>query len=99
MLLSSVFKDSEGNKAKGEFVFDKSGELYVKVKTYERGDGSLTYPKTESIMTRQEPSLEVSENSEEDASYNESNESPMNGNPTAKAVKILPMKIQKNMRL
>lgn len=26
------FKDSEGNKAKGEFVFDKSGELYVKVK-------------------------------------------------------------------
>lgn len=25
------FKDSEGNKAKGEFVFDKSGELYVKV--------------------------------------------------------------------
>ena len=68
------FKDSEGNKAKGEFVFDKSGELYVKVKTYERGDGSLTYPKTESIMTRQEPSLEVSENSEEDASYNESNE-------------------------
>ena len=60
------FKDSEGNKAKGEFVFDKSGE---------RGDGSLTYPKTESIMTRQEPSLEVSENSEEDASYNESNES------------------------
>ena len=69
------FKDSEGNKAKGEFVFDKSGELYVKVKTYERGDGSLTYPKTESIMTRQEPSLEVSENSEEDASYNESNES------------------------
>ena len=69
------FKDSEGNKAKGEFVFDKSGELYVKVKTYERGEGSLTYPKTESIMTRQEPSLEVSENSEEDASYNESNES------------------------
>ena len=69
------FKDSEGNKAKGEFVFDKSGELYVKVKTYERGDGSLTYPKTESIMTRQEPSLEVSENSEEDASYDESNES------------------------
>lgn len=69
------FKDSEGNKAKGEFVFDKSGELYVKVKTYERGDGSLTYPKTESIMTRQEPSLEVSENPEEDASYNESNES------------------------
>ena len=68
------FKDSEGNKAKGEFVFDKSGELYVKVKTYERGEGSLTYPKTESIMTRQEPSLEVSENSEEDASYNESNE-------------------------
>ena len=68
------FKDSEGNKAKGEFVFDKSGELYVKVKTYERGDGSLTYPKTESIMTRQESSLEVSENSEEDASYNESNE-------------------------
>ena len=68
------FKDSEGNKAKGEFVFDKSGEFYVKVKTYERGDGSLTYPKTESIMTRQEPSLEVSENSEEDASYNESNE-------------------------
>ena len=63
------FKDSEGNKAKGEFVFDKSGELYVKVKTYERGEGSLTYPKTESIMT-----LEVSENSEEDASYNESNE-------------------------
>ena len=54
------FKDSEGNKAKGEFVFDKSGELYVKVKTYERGEGSLTYPKTESIMTRQEPSLEVS---------------------------------------
>lgn len=69
------FKDSEGNKAKGEFVFDKSGELYVKVKTYERGEGSLTYPKTESIMTRQEPSLEVSENSEEDASYDESNES------------------------
>ena len=68
------FKDSEGNKAKGEFVFDKSGELYVKVKTYERGDGSLTYPKTESIMTRQESSLEVSENSEEDAFYNESNE-------------------------
>ena len=48
------FKDSEGNKAKGEFVFDKSGELYVKVKTYERADGSLTYPKTESIMTREE---------------------------------------------
>lgn len=77
------FKDSEGNKAKGEFVFDKSGELYVKVKTYERGDGSLTYPKTESIMTRQEPSLGSSdtssqgsdENSEEDASYNESAES------------------------
>ena len=92
------FKDSEGNKAKGEFVFDKSGELYVKVKTYERGDGSLTYPKTESIMTRQEPSLEVSENSEEDASYNESNEVPMNRNPTAKAVKILLMRIQKNMR-
>lgn len=77
------FKDSEGNKAKGEFVFDKSGELYVKVKTYERGDGSLTYPKTESIMTRQEPFLGSSdtssqgsdENSEEDASYNESAES------------------------
>ena len=68
------FKDSEENKAKGEFVFDKSGELYVKVKTYKRADGSKTYPKTESIMTRQEPSLEVSENSEEDASYNESNE-------------------------
>ena len=72
------FKDSEGNKAKGEFVFDKSGELYVKVKTYERGEGSLTYPKTESIMTRQEPSLEVSENSEEDASYNESNRNSRN---------------------
>ena len=27
-------KDSDGNKAKGEFVFDKSGEFYVKVKTY-----------------------------------------------------------------
>lgn len=40
------FKDSEGNKAKGEFVFDKSGELYVKVKTYKRADGSKTYPKT-----------------------------------------------------
>ena len=26
-------KDSDGNKAKGEFVFDKSGEFYVKVKT------------------------------------------------------------------
>ena len=49
------FKDSEGNKAKGEFVFDKSGELYVKVKTYKRADGSKTYPKTESIMTREEP--------------------------------------------
>lgn len=45
-------KDSDGNKAKGEFVFDKSGEFYVKVKTYKRADGSLTYPKTESIMTR-----------------------------------------------
>lgn len=50
------FKDSEGNKARGEFVFDKSGELYVKIKTYERGDGALTYPKTESVMTREEPS-------------------------------------------
>lgn len=49
------FKDSEGNKAKGEFVFDKSGELYVKVKTYKRADGSKTYPKTESIMTREAP--------------------------------------------
>ncbi len=53
------FKDSEGNKAKGEFVFDKSGELYVKVKTYERADGSLTYPKTESIMTREEPAADT----------------------------------------
>lgn len=77
------FKDSEGNKAKGEFIFDKSGELYVKVKTYERGDGSLTYPKTESIMTRQEPSLESSDASSREqgadesteASYNESTES------------------------
>ena len=49
------FKDSEGNKAKGEFVFDKSGELYVKVKTYKRADGSKTYPKTESIMRREAP--------------------------------------------
>ncbi len=49
------FKDSEGNKAKGEFVFDKSGELYVKVKTYKRADSSKTYPKTESIMTREAP--------------------------------------------
>lgn len=30
-------KDSDGNKAKGEFVFDKSGEFYVKVKTYKMG--------------------------------------------------------------
>ena len=49
------FKDSEGNKAKGEFVFDKSGELYVKVKNYKRADGSKTYPKTESIMRREAP--------------------------------------------
>lgn len=54
------FKDSEGNRAKGEFVFDKSGELYVKVKTYKRADGSKTYPKTESIMTREEPAEDTS---------------------------------------
>lgn len=33
----------------------KVAELYVKVKTYKRADGSKTYPKTESIMTREEP--------------------------------------------
>ena len=55
MLHSFILKDSEGNKAKGEFVFDKSRKLYVKVKTYKRADGSKTYPKTESIMTREEP--------------------------------------------
>ena len=38
-----------------KFVFDKSGELYVKVKTYKRADGSKTYPKTESIMRREAP--------------------------------------------
>ena len=72
------FKDSEGNKAKGEFVFDKSGELYVKVKTYERGDGSLTYPKTESIMTRQDPSLESSDTSFKEQSTDESTEDSYN---------------------
>ena len=46
------FKDSEGNKAKGEFVFDKSGELYVKVKTYERGEGSLLYGMIKKNKTR-----------------------------------------------
>ena len=55
------FKDSEGNKAKGEFVFDKSDELYMKVQTYERAEGSLTYPKTESIMTRYEPERNATE--------------------------------------
>ena len=49
-------------------------------------------------MTRQEPSLEVSENSEEDASIMKATKIPMNRNPTAKAVKILLMRIQKNMR-
>ena len=73
------FKDSEGNKAKGEFVFDKSGELYVKVKTYERGEGSLTYPKTESIMTREEPmesipAAEQESSNEGDSSYDESSD-------------------------
>lgn len=73
------FKDSEGNKAKGEFVFDKSGELYVKVKTYKRADGSKTYPKTESIMTREEPMESIpaaeQENSNEgDSSYDESSD-------------------------
>lgn len=73
------FKDSEENKAKGEFVFDKSGELYVKVKTYKRADGSKTYPKTESIMTREEPMENIpaaeQENSNEgDSSYDESSD-------------------------
>ncbi len=73
------FKDSEGNKAKGEFVFDKSGELYVKVKTYKRADGSKTYPKTESIMTREEPMESIpaaeQENSNEgDSFYDESSD-------------------------
>ena len=73
------FKDSEENKAKGEFVFDKSGELYVKVKTYKRADGSKTYPKTESIMTREEPMESIpaaeQENSNEgDSSYDESSD-------------------------
>lgn len=92
------FKDSEGNKAKGEFVFDKSGELYVKVKTYERGDGSLTYPKTESIMTRQEPSWKYPKIPKKMLPIMEATKIPMNRNPTAKAVKILLMRIQKNMR-
>ena len=61
-------KDSDGNKAKGEFVFDKSGEFYVKVKTYKRADGSLTYPKTESIMTREAPAAE------QESSYDESSD-------------------------
>ena len=73
------FKDSEENKAKGEFVFDKSGELHVKVKTYKRADGSKTYPKTESIMTREEPMESIpaaeQENSNEgDSSYDESSD-------------------------
>lgn len=73
------FKDSEGNKAKGEFVFDKSGELYVKVKTYKRADGSKTYPKTESIMTREEPmesipAAEQGSSNEGDSSYDESSD-------------------------
>lgn len=73
------FKDSEGNKAKGEFVFDKSGELYVKVKTYKRADGSKTYPKTESIMTREEPmesipAVEQESSNEGDSSYDESSD-------------------------
>ena len=73
------FKDSEGNRAKGEFIFDKSGELYVKVKTYKRADGSKTYPKTESIMTREEPMESIpaaeQENSNEgDSSYDESSD-------------------------
>lgn len=73
------FKDSEGNKAKGEFVFDKSGELYVKVKTYKRADGSKTYPKTESIMIREEPmesipAAEQESSNEGDSSYDESSD-------------------------
>ena len=67
------FKDSEGNKAKGEFIFDKSGELYVKVKTYKRADGSKTYPKTESIMTREEP-MESTPAAEQESSYDESSD-------------------------
>ena len=66
-------KDSEGNKAKGEFVFDKSGKLYVKVKTYKRADGSKTYPKTESIMTREEP-MESTPAAEQESSYDESSD-------------------------
>lgn len=66
-------KDSEGNKAKGEFVFDKSGKLYVKVKTYKRADGSNTYPKTESIMTREEP-MESTPAAEQESSYDESSD-------------------------
>lgn len=60
-------KDSDGNKAKGEFVFDKSGEFYVKVKTYKRADGSLTYPKTESIMTRETPAEDAGSTEQENA--------------------------------
>ena len=60
-------KDSDGNKAKGEFVFDKSGEFYVKVKTYKRADGSLTYPKTESIMTREAPAEDAGSTEQENA--------------------------------
>lgn len=71
-------KDSEGNKAKGEFVFDKSGKLYVKVKTYKRADGSKTYPKTESIMTREEPMeskpMESTPAAEQESSYDESSD-------------------------
>mgnify|MGYP002649119360 FL=1 len=66
-------KDSEGNKAKGEFVFDKSRKLYVKVKTYKRADGSKTYPKTESIMTREEP-MESTPAAEQESSYDESSD-------------------------
>ena len=67
-------KDSDGNKAKGEFVFDKSGELYVKVKTYKRADGSKTYPKTESIMTREAPAEDTSAEDTPAAEQESSNE-------------------------
>ena len=67
------------NFKNSEFVFDKSGELYVKVKTYKRADGSKTYPKTESIMTREEPmesipAAEQGSSNEGDSSYDESSD-------------------------
>ena len=43
----------------------------MKVKTYKRADGSKTYPKTESIMTREEP-MESTPAAEQEFSYDES---------------------------